>query len=126
MFKNFIVLIFLCSLFACNQTEKQATDLPVAKNDTFDFYSEEYDIPISEGFSVDTIKEFDKKTDYSKILILPKLIGIGFSQINKILALEIIRKATFSYKYKSKTEPVDTANELSEVTEENNLIKMKS
>jgi hypothetical protein len=123
MFKKFIALFFLCSLFACNERGKQVAELPAVKNDTFDSYNEEYDIPIPIGFSVDTIEESDKKTDYSKTLICPRLTGTTFNGLNKILRNEIERKAVLSYT-DTTDEPVDPAKEVFGVTQEDTPIKM--
>jgi len=123
MIKKIIALFLLCCLLACIQTEKQESNLPVAKNDTFDFYDEEYDIPIPEGFSVDTIRESGKKTGYSKTLICPNLTRTVFKELNKTLKKEIERKAALSY-MDTTDQRVDTATEVFDVTEEISPIKM--
>jgi len=123
MVRNIIALIFLLSLFACNEKGKQDIESLVVKNDTFDLFYDEYDIPIPEGFSVDTIKESDKKTDYSKTLIYPRLSGTEFNRLNKVLGIEIKRKADLAYADTS-DRPVDPANEVFGVTEEIIPLKM--
>lgn len=124
MIKNIILLFLLYSLIACNETEnKQAGDLPEAKNDSFENYYEEQNIPIPQGFSVDTIRESDKKTGYSRELILPKLNEPAFNELNKILTNEIRRKAALCYADTTDA-PVDPADEVFDVSEEIQPLKM--
>ncbi len=123
MFKNIITLVFLLSLFACKEKGKQDLELPIVKNDTFGFFIDENDIPIPEEFEVDTIKELDKKTDYSKTLICPKLIGVEFNRLNKIIGHEIRRKADLAYA-DTTDRPVDPADEVFGITEVITPLKM--
>lgn len=124
MIKNLIALFLLYGLVACNQTEnKQSGDLPEAKNDTVEGYYEEQNIPINEGFSVDTIRESDKKTGYSRELILPKLTEPVFNELNKVLANEIKRKAALCYADTTDA-PVYSADEVFDVSEVINPLKM--
>ncbi len=98
MIKNLIAILLLYSLIACNQTEKkQIADLPLAKEDSFEYYGDEYNIPIPGGFSVDTIIVSDKKAEYIRELILPKVVKSMFNELNKVLTNEIKRKADLSY-----------------------------
>lgn len=125
MLGNFICLIFLCCLFACKEREeKVAEDLPVAKNDTFDFFSDEYDIPIPNGFSVDTIRHSDKKNGNTEMLICPEISGVEFNEINKVLKKEIKRKADLVYTDSPGVNSTDTAKEMFEVQYDNVPLKM--
>jgi len=111
--------------FSCKEQGRQvAEELPQAKNDTFDFYDKEYDIPILEGFSVDTIKYYDKKTDYTKTLICPRITGREFSLVNEILKKEIKRKIKPGYLDTPDNTPVDTSKEVFGVVEDNILLQM--
>ena len=117
--------IFLFSFFACNQTGKKVDEgLPLAKNDTFDFFDVENDIPILPGFLVDTLKYYNKQTDYTETIILPKIIAEEFKQLNEILEREIRRKVAVLYLDSTNNEPVDTSMEVFGVVEENILLKM--
>ena len=123
--KIVIALVFLCSFFACSETGKNVEEgLTVTKNDTFDYFGEEYHIPILPEFSVDTIKHFDKQTDYTETIICPQIIGKEFEQINEILKKEIIRKATFAYVDTTDNEPIDTTKEVFGVHDDNMLLQM--
>lgn len=125
MVKVVIALIFLCSFFACKETGKKVGEnIAVAKNDTVDFFSVEYDIPILPGFSVDTIKYFDKQTDYTETLICPEIIGKQYQQINEVLKEEIKRKVLLSYMDTTDHEPVDTSKEVFGVRNDNILLQM--
>ena len=125
MVKSIMALFFLCSLFACNETGKKVDEgLTLAKNDTFDFFNEEYDIPVLPSFSVDTLKYYDKPTDYTETIILPQIIGKEFKQLNEILEKEVKRKVALVYLDSTNNEPVDTSMEVFGVAEENILLKM--
>jgi hypothetical protein len=124
MLKNIIALFFLCCFIACDETGKKVDGIAVAENDTFDFFIEEYDIPILPGFSVDTLKYYDKQTDYNETIICPKIIGKEFKQLNEFLEKEIKRKVDLSYLDSTNNEPVDTSKEVFGVVKENILLKM--
>jgi len=114
------------SLLACNHTIKKdaVKDLPVAKNDTFDFFDKEYDIPITEGFSIDTLKHFYKRNDYTYTLILPEIIGKEFAVINRILKKEIKSKVALGYVDSTNNAAVDTSKEVFGIVEDNVLLQM--
>jgi hypothetical protein len=124
MLKNIIALFFLCCFIACDETGKKVDGIAVAENDTFDFFSDEYDIPILQGFSVDTLKYYNKQTDYSETIICPKIIGKEFEQLNEILEKEIKGKVALVYLDSTNNEPVDTSKEILGVVEENILLTM--
>lgn len=113
MVKNIIAIFFLCSLFACKEVGKKvAEELPVAKNDTFDFFSDEYDIPIPKEFSIDTIRQSDKKDGNTEMLIRPEICGVEFNEVNKVLKKEINRKADLVYADPSDGSSIDTTKEV--------------
>jgi hypothetical protein len=125
MMRSVVFAIFLFVFFACKEQGKQDVEnLPQAKNDTFDFYYPEYDIPIMEGFLVDTIENFEKATDYTETLICPKIIGKDFIQINQVLRKEIQRKASLCYQIDSTDTAVDTSEEVRGVEYDNILLQM--
>jgi len=115
-----LALIILCIFGACNDGSKPAdVNIPVVKNDTFDFFEEEYDIPIPKGFSVDTIRSANDKTDFEGTLICPMLAEKEFFPLNQVLKKEIIRKAMLEYTDTSDLNPVDTSKEAFGVRYEN-------
>jgi hypothetical protein len=124
MLKNIIALFFLCCFIACDETGKKVDGIAVAENDTFDFFSDEYDIQILQGFSVDTLKYYNKQTDYSETIICPKIIGKEFEQLNEILEKEIKRKVALMYLGSTYNEPIGTSKAVFGVVEENILLTM--
>jgi len=110
--KNILFLFLLCIFIACRNSNKQAIDLPAAKNDTFDFFDKEDDIPIPDGFSVDTIRFSDKKTGDEEKFILPNILGSDFETANKFLKSEIKRKASLAYLDSNDHVPVDSSIEV--------------
>ncbi len=125
MIRVVAALFFLCSFFSCGEMDKKTDNvLPVVKNDTFDYFDEEYNIPILPGFSVDTIKSYTKKIGYTEILICPQIIEKEFGQINEILKKEIKRKTDLSYLDTTHNELVDTGKKVFDVTADNILLKM--
>jgi hypothetical protein len=125
MVKSVIALVFLCCFIACKQAGKQTKqDVAVTNNDTFDFDIDENHIAILPGFSVDTLKYYDKPTDYTETIICPKIMGKEFKQLNEILVKEIKRKAALVYVDSTDNEPVDASKEVFGVVVENILLKM--
>jgi hypothetical protein len=125
MAKVVIPFVFLCFFFACkNGDQRTDGDLLETKNDTFDFFDKEYDITILSGFTVDTIKYFDKQTDYTETLICPEMIGKEYQQINQVLKKEIKRKVMLSYMDTTDYKSVDTSKEVFGVRHDNVLLQM--
>jgi hypothetical protein len=125
MVKSIITVIFLCSFFACKEAGKKvAEELPMVKNDTFDFFGDEYDIPIPKEFSVDTIRHFDKETGNTEMLICPKIVGTEFDKIDEILKKEIKRKASLIYTDSTNYNTIDTSKEVFEAKYDNIPLKM--
>ncbi|MGC4101361.1 hypothetical protein [Ferruginibacter sp.] len=125
MGKIVAALILLCGFFACKQASKKTVaDTPIAKNDTFDFFYDEYNIPIVAGFAVDSLKKYDKATDYTERLIYPYLTEKAYKKVNGILKNEIERKAALCYVDSTDTQPVDTSEEVLGVEIDNILLQM--
>ncbi|MFM2327737.1 MAG: hypothetical protein RIR31_1939, partial [Bacteroidota bacterium] len=125
MAKVVIPFVFLCFFFACkNGDQRTDGDLLETKNDIFDFFDKEYDITILSGFTVDTIKYFDKQTDYTETLICPEMIGKEYQQINQVLKKEIKRKVMLSYMDTTDYKSVDTSKEVFGVRHDNVLLQM--
>ena len=74
--ENYSMSVFIVCFFSCREKKKKIDkDLQIAKNNTFDFYDNEYNIPNLSGFSVDTIKHFNKVTQFSQTIICPRING---------------------------------------------------
>lgn len=123
MIKNLITLFILFSLFACNQAEKKTTPPSVVKNDTSEWYHEENYFTIPKGFSVDTIIESDRKSEYSRMFIFPKLTEPVFNELNKVLTNEIKRKAVLCYGDTADA-PINSTDEIFDAVEDIKPLKM--
>ncbi|GAB2837719.1 hypothetical protein GCM10027043_45920 [Ferruginibacter profundus] len=98
--------------------------MPAAMNDTFAFYGEEDSIPLLPGFGVDTIKYYDKSTDYTETLICPYLKEKEYNQVNEVVKKEIKRKAALCYLDTTYNEATDTSKEVFGFTIDNMLLQM--
>lgn len=122
MTKSILAILLCCAFFACKEAaNKRNNQQAAARNDTFDYYREENNIPLLTGFAVDTIKHCEKATDFTETLICPYIKDENYKAINGILNREIKRKASLTYMEEG---PVDTAKEVRGVTNDNVLLQM--